>query len=206
MDCIILDVDGTLWDTTPVVCDVWNGVLKDRDDVAWRATPDRLRKLFGRPLSEIAALAFPELSVKEQTKLIDKCSKAEQAALKKTPGRPFEGMIETIAKLSQKYKVCIVSNCEAGYIELMMAAFGLEKYITDFECPGYTGLTKGENCKLVMERNGFQSAVYVGDTQGDANAASFAGIPFVFCEYGFGEVEKYDYCIKSFPELLELFY
>ncbi len=86
-----------------------------------------------------------------------------------------------------------------------MKSLGIEDCITDFECPGYTGLPKGENCKLVMERNGFQSAVYVGDTQGDADAAALAGIPFVFCEYGFGEVEKYDYSIKKFPELLELF-
>lgn len=205
MDCIILDIDGTLWDTTPIVSEVWNDVLKDRTDVAWRATPDNLKKLFGRPLSAIAAMAFPELSLEEQMVLIGKCSEAEQKALKKTPGIPFDGMIETIAKLSENFKVCIVSNCEAGYIELMMESFGIEKYITDFECPGYTGLSKGENCKLVMERNGFKSAVYVGDTQGDADSAAYAGIPFVYCEYGFGEVEKYDYSIKKFPELLELF-
>ena len=56
-----------------------------------------------------------------------------------------------------------------------------------------------------MERNGFQSAVYVGDTQGDCDASAFAGIPFVFCEYGFGNVDRYDYKIQKFSELLELF-
>ncbi len=205
MDCIILDVDGTLWDTTSIVTNAWMEVLKDRTDVAWRPTPDNLKKLFGRPLSEIAALAFPELSKEEQTTLIDQCCVTEQRTLKKTPGIPFEGMVETVAALSEKYKVCIVSNCEAGYIELMMAAFGLEKYITDFECPGYTGLSKGENCKLIIERNNFKSAVYVGDTQGDRDAAKFAEIPFVYCEYGFGEVDSYEYSIKRLPELLELF-
>lgn len=205
MDSIILDIDGTLWDTTPIVCNVWNEVLKNRNDIAWRATPDNLKKLFGRPLSEIAALAFPELSNEEQTKLIDQLCEAEQAALKKTPGIPFDNMVETVAELSKRYKVCIVSNCEAGYIELMMSSFGIEKYITDFECPGYTGLSKGENIKLIMERNDFKSAVYVGDTLGDATAAAFAKIPFVYCEYGFGEVESYDYSIQHFPELLDLF-
>ena len=62
MDCIILDIDGTLWDTTPIVTNAWNEVLKDHPEIAWRPTPDNLKKLFGRPLSEIAALAFPELS------------------------------------------------------------------------------------------------------------------------------------------------
>ena len=43
MDCIILDIDGTLWDTTPIVADAWNTVLENRTDVAWRATADKLK-------------------------------------------------------------------------------------------------------------------------------------------------------------------
>lgn len=205
MDCIILDIDGTLWDTTPIVADAWNEVLKDRTDVAWRGSSVKLKALFGRPLPVIASMIFTELSEKEQLILIDECCEAEHHALEKMPGKVFEGVVETIQKLSEKYKVCIVSNCQAGYIELTMKCLGIEDCITDFECPGYSGLPKGENCKLVMERNGFKTAVYVGDTQGDADASSFAGIPFVFCEYGFGEVEKADYRIKKFSELLELF-
>lgn len=205
MDCIILDIDGTLWDTTPIVAEAWNKALEKRSDVAWRASADKLKALFGRPLSVIASMIFPELSQKEQIILIDECCEEEHYALEKTPGHVFEGVVETIRKLSEKYKVCIVSNCQAGYIELTMKCLGIEAYITDFECPGYTGLPKGENCKLVMERNGFKSAVYVGDTQGDAEASAFAGIPFVYCSYGFGSPETYDYKIEKFSELLELF-
>ena len=205
MDCIILDIDGTLWDTTPVVAEAWNIALDKRPDVAWRATADKLRALFGRPLAEIAALTFPELSTTEQLLLIDQCCEEEHKALEKTPGLIFEGVVETIKALSEKYKVCIVSNCQAGYVELTMNCLGIETYITDFECPGYTGLTKGENCKLVMERNGFTSAVYVGDTQGDSEASAFAGIPYVYCAYGFGTAKNYDYRIEKFSELLKLF-
>lgn len=205
MDCIILDIDGTLWDTTPVVAKAWGEALKDRTDIAWRPTADNLKQLFGRPMWAIAAAAFPELSSEEQMELMNRCCESEEQALEKMPGNVFEGVVETIKKLSEKYPVCIVSNCQAGYIELTMRALDIENYITDFECPGYSGLPKGENCKLVMERNGFTSAVYVGDTQGDADAAAFAGIPFVFCEYGFGNADHCDYSIRKFPELLELF-
>lgn len=205
MDCIILDIDGTLWDTTPIVAEAWNKALEKRSDVAWRASADKLKALFGRPLSVIASMIFPELSEKEQIILIDECCEEEHHALEKTSGHVFEGVVETIRKLSEKYKICIVSNCQAGYIELTMKCLGIEEYITDFECPGYTGLPKGENCKLVMERNGFKSAVYVGDTQGDAEASAFAGISFVYCAYGFGSPETYDYKIEKFSELLELF-
>lgn len=205
MDCIILDIDGTLWDSTPIVADAWNVILKDRTDVAWRATPENLKQLFGRPLPVIASMIFTELPVEEQNTLINQCCEEEHLALKKTPGFAFEGVVDTIKKLSEKYKVCIVSNCQSGYIELTSKALGIEAYITDSECPGNTGLSKGENCKLLMERNGFKEAVYVGDTQGDLEACEFAGIPFVYCTYGFGQPDRYDYRIEKFTELLELF-
>lgn len=45
----------------------------------------------------------------------------------------------------------------------------------------------------------------MGDTEGDQKAAAFAGIPFVFASYGFGEVSGADYTINRFCDLLELF-
>ena len=205
MDCIILDIDGTLWDTTPIVAEAWNKVLSHRPDVAWRASADNLKALFGRPLPVIASMIFTELSPEDQLTLVDQCCQEEHKALEKTPGTIFEGVVETIKKLSEKYKICIVSNCEAGYIEVTSKQLGIESYITDGECPGYSGLSKGENIKLVMERNGFKSAVYVGDTQGDCEACAYAKVPFVYCSYGFGTPEHYDYKISKFSELLDLF-
>ena len=67
----------------------------------------------------------------------------------------------------------------------------------DFECAGNTGKPKGENNKLVIERNNLKSPVYVGDTQGDLQSAIDANIPFVFAEYGFGNVDRYDYKIEN---------
>ena len=67
-----------------------------------------------------------------------------------------------------------------------------------------TGLTKGENIKLIIERNNLINSIYVGDTDGDLKASRFAGIPFIYARYGFGEVKEYDYVIDSFDELLKL--
>ena len=145
MDCIILDIDGTLWDTTPTVADAWNEALKGRTDVAWRATPDNLKKLFGKPMWAIAAEAFPELPQEEQMKLMDLCCENEEEVLKKRPGTVFEGVVETIRELSKKYKVCIVSNCQAGYIEVFLSATGYSGYFKGHLCPGDTGRAKAEN-------------------------------------------------------------
>ncbi len=204
MDAVLLDIDGTLWDSTAVVAQVWNQVLETKTEVAFRATPQRLKELFGRTLYEIAAIVFPELDEEGQRRLIDECCDKEHEYLAAHPGKVFDGVVETVKKLAENYKVCIVSNCEAGYIELVMEALGITQYITDFECPGYTGKGKGYNCQLVMARNHFTSAIYVGDTQGDLDACRFVGLPFVYCKYGFGQPEEWDYSIERFEELLTL--
>lgn len=205
MEAIFLDIDGTLWDSTGTVAQAWNKVLDSKPEIPIRVNPEELKGLFGKPLYEIAAVIFKNYDTEMQHKLIDECCEHEHEMLEEKPGIIFEGVVETIKELAKKYKVCIISNCEAGYIELVMDKLDIKDYITDFECPGYTGLSKGENCKLVMDRNGFKDVVYVGDTQGDYEATRVAGIPFVFCEYGFGKPEGYEYSVKKFSDLLELF-
>ena len=61
-----------------------------------------------------------------------------------------------------------------------------------------------ETIRLLMERNGIEQAIYVGDTQGDLNAADLAGIPFVYAAYGFGQVNRETEQIASLGELPEL--
>lgn len=98
------------------------------------------------------------------------------------------GWPETLAALAQKYALFVVSNSQDGYVQAFLHWSGLTCF-RDIEMAGRTGLDKGANIRLVMERNGVTKAVYVGDTQGDADAAAKAGIPFIFTEYGFGSVK-----------------
>lgn len=205
MDAIFLDIDGTLWDSTHIVSEAWNEVLSPKPEINFVVTPELLKTLFGKPLSEIAAAIFKDFPKEKQTELIDECCEREHEVLAVKSGIIFDGVVDTIKELAKKYPVCIVSNCEAGYIELVCDKLGIKDCIKDGECPGYSGLGKGDNIKLVMERNGFKDIVYVGDTQGDYEATRIAGVPFVYCKYGFGNPEGYEYSIEKFSELLELF-
>ena len=116
----------------------------------------------------------------------------------------YSNVTETIISLSKKYKLYIVSNCVEGYIESFFEATGLKSCFEDYESNGRTGLSKAENIRLVMERNGVKRAIYIGDTLKDKEAAEAANIPFIHASYGFGSVEQVQYAIKDIKELLDL--
>ena len=92
--------------------------------------------------------------------------------------------------LREKYHLYIVSNCLDGYIQSFLTYHRFWDCFEDLECLGRTGKTKGENIRLIMERNAVDAAIYVGDTASDCAAAKKAGIPFVHAAYGFGKVES----------------
>lgn len=205
MDSIIFDLDGTLWDSTEVVTAAWKAVLGKYPETGNGITKEALQGIMGLQIAEVGRLLFPSLEEEMQRKIMDDCCEMECKYLAKQGGVLFGELEEVLHALSQKYKLFIVSNCQAGYIEAFYGYHRLDKYFTDFENPGRTGLSKGENIKLIMQRNHLTSPVYVGDTEGDQKSAAFAGIPFVYASYGFGEVHSPDYTIHRFSELLELF-
>ena len=107
-------------------------------------------------------------------------------------------------ELKKKYKLFVVSNCQQGYIESFIHAHHLEKCFDDTQSWGDNPVSKGENNQVIMKRNGVTKAVYVGDTAGDEQSARDAGIPFIFCAYGFGQAKSPDAIINSFEELKDI--
>ena len=94
-----------------------------------------------------------------------------------------------LADLKKEYFLAIVSNYQCGYIEAFLEHYGFGKYIDDIQCFGMNEVPKGENIRLVAERNHLEDAVYVGDIQGDYDASKAAGVKFIHAAYGFGEIE-----------------
>jgi phosphoglycolate phosphatase len=204
MEALIFDLDGTLWDSTEEVAYSWNEALREETDMNRVLTAEELKKEFGKPLPEIVENVFPELSKEEQDELSEHLFRYENTWLEKAPCKIYDKMAETLQELSKRYKLFIVSNCQAGYIEAFLKNTGVGAYITDHTCPGDTGVLKAENIRIIMERNGVKDVAYVGDTQGDADACKAAGVPIIHAAYGFGQVEEPWKVIHSLEELLNL--
>lgn len=205
MDGIIFDIDGTLWDSTDSVAASWNRAIRENTSLDLTLDAGILSGLFGKTMTEIGRALFPDDPEEEQARILDICFRYENDYLRDHPGVVYDGVADTIRKLYEKYPLFIVSNCQLGYIEVTMKGAGIESFIKDHLCFGETQVSKGKTLLMLMERNNLKSPVYVGDTQGDADACRFAGIPFIFAEYGFGDVPDAETRIRSFRELGEMF-
>ncbi|WP_341456629.1 HAD family hydrolase [Clostridium oryzae] len=201
----MFDVDGTLWDTTEVVAKAWNKAIAEIGGTSTNVTSFMLKKEFGKTMDTIANNLFNDASEEKRNLIMQRCCEYEHDALREnTDNLLFPNVKETIQKLSEKCHLFIVSNCQSGYIELFMKKAEIEKYITDYECFGNTGKGKGENIRLVIDRNNLKDTIYVGDTQGDYEATLLAKVPFVYAKYGFGSVENCYAAINEITDLLNL--
>lgn len=202
-DGVLFDLDGTLWDATAGLADSWAEALADEPDVPRPPTKAELEGVMGMTDKELVAVIFPQVSQERGLELFEKCCSAENEYLRRHGGKLYDGLAATLEALAGKFPLFIVSNCNLGYIPCFLEAHGLERLFRDWECIGRTGLEKWENIRLVVERNGLQHPVYVGDTGLDQSSARKAGVPFIHAAYGFGIVRNAP-AVQSPRELLEL--
>ena len=195
---IIFDLDGTLWDSTETVLPAWNDSLKDG---GCELTLPALRALMGKTMEQIGGLLMPQLPLERQIEIMRGCFARELPLLRANGAKTYPFLKETLETLAKDYTLAVVSNCQIGYIEAFIEHYRFEGIISDHECVGRTGKSKGENIALVCERNGIESAVYVGDTQGDLDAADAARLPFIWASYGFGTIDRDEPKIDSLSEL-----
>lgn len=200
-DSIIFDVDGTIWDTTPIVSEAWNKALDDLNLQAYHVNPTRLKGLFGLPMEAIIEDILPDQSNEVRATYKPLCYHYEEQFVGETGGILYPGMAEALEALSQKFPLYIVSNCQSGYIELMLRKTGFASYFSDFTCYGDNGLMKDANIRLIIERNNLCAPIYVGDTSMDEDACSKADVPFCFARYGFGTAKSPRIIIDSIGEL-----
>ena len=200
---IIFDLDGTLWDASEEVTRSWNMALESITDFNLRIDRDDMMRFMGNLLFDIGRMMLPKnLDDAEVQRIIELCIEYEHAYLRKYGAPLYENLKATLSELKKDYSLYIVSNCQAGYIEVFLDCTNLWSIFDDYECPGRSGLAKAENIKLICERNHLDKAVYVGDTDGDYRATKAAGLPFIHASYGYGIPHEKTPLVSRFDELI----
>lgn len=202
---IIFDLDGTLWDACAVMSKAWNDYMGENEPelVAQgiASTEEIMRKSCGKTMLQLADVLLGEVEPERRYAISDACWDYVVGYIGRHGGQPFPDMTDSLLELKKSYLLFIVSNGQAGYIQDFMRLTGTEDLFTDTEDFGTTKLSKGQNIRLVMERNALDEAVYVGDTRMDMEAAQEAGVPFVHAAYGFGEVPEAENSIFALGQL-----
>lgn len=202
-DSILFDLDGTLWDATSVTAGIWQIVEQNHPEIRGRVDRDTVQKYMGHTNEELASLLFPDMPFEEGYALIMESCREENRLLTEQGGILYPDTAEVITELAKQYPLFIISNCQAGYIEAFLAYYGFGNQITDHISSGDLGLSKTENIRHICRKHGLKNPVYVGDTNGDCQAAADAGCPFIFASYGFGVAER-EKCVASVDSLKAL--
>ena len=205
-ESLIFDIDGTLWDSRALVAEGYNVQLHAEGLDHLFVNADMLKPLFGKVREEIANVLFASLPEAERDPLMIRCMDAERIHMAQQPCKiAFPGVEETLEKLAKKYRLFIVSSSEQGYPELCMEKLGISRLFSGHLCFGDTRTCKGETILRLMKDHAITSACYIGDTQGDRDATVLADLPFVYCAFGFGQVDGYWKKIDKFEDLLNIF-
>ena len=205
MNMIVFDLDGTLWNSSANVAASWNIVIKEDTDSGLVLTAEDIASCMGMTMNDIADHHFGFLPEKERYALARHCEVFENDYITEHGGELYEGVEETLAKLRDDgVMMSVVSNCQEGYVKAFLDSMDMWKYFRDYEEWGRTFRSKAENIRLVMERNGADRGIYVGDIQKDSDAAHEAGVPCIWATYGFGEIKDAIAKIDSFDELPEV--
>ncbi len=204
-DSIVFDLDGTLWDSCPACAVAWNHVLA-RNGITFReiTTPD-VQAVAGRPHEDAIREAFDGLPEHHIQTLITETSEADLRFIRDLGGVLYDGVEAGLERLADRFPLFIVSNCQAGYIEMFLDETGLGRTIRDFECWGNTKRPKGDNLRGLVARNGLVRPVMIGDAEGDRQAAQSCGIPFIHVTYGYFDLAGDHRRFDSFPALTEHF-
>ena len=198
---IIFDLDGTLWDTIIPTHKAANEIAKDNN--LKEVSKETIINGMGKDKNYNATNYYPEVDLDTALELIDQSSVRNTYHLKNKEAIIYPDVEKTLQELSKKYELYIASNCFDNDYILTFKSY-LNVNFKEFIAAGSLNLNKAEAIKLLIEKNKLAKAIYVGDTQLDYESANEANIPFIYCTYGFGNIDNYKYSINSITELDEM--
>jgi len=166
-------------------------------------------RLVGFPMAEGLRLVLPNLDEASMECLHAACIEEEEAQLRAGRAALLPGakaMLEELA--SRGLKLGIASNCGHGYLEHMMTALGLERWVSEGRCLDSPGIRdKTEMVADILLHFGLEPggpALMVGDRRGDIYAGEQNGLVTVGYTGAFGDAADHmhaDHVIEHLGEL-----
>jgi len=198
---LIFDIDGTLWDAIEASTYGFNQALNLIKSPKKIQESD-IRSMTGQPWSEIYDKVF-----KSEESLADNfheiINREEAKSIRKFGGQFYPKVREVLTKLSKKYDLYLISNCQDWYLKVFLEKINLNIF-KDTDCFGNNGHAKFIMIQNMIKKHQLKGTIYIGDTQGDYDACKKSNCNFIHAKYGFCKDLKNVKSIVSLEKLLEI--
>ncbi len=187
---ILFDLDGTLLNTLEDLADAVNYILKQY------GCPERsleeVRQFVGNGALRLIQLALPGKENDPPAEEVLAAYQKYYRAHSQVKTRPYDGILEALEKISQRYPVAVVSNKPDAAVKPLCKDYFGDIYARgeSNDCPRKPA---PDMVLKAMAEIGVDACVYVGDSDVDVVTASNAGVPCLSVLWGFRDRD----CIEA---------
>lgn len=186
-NCVVFDIDGTLFDTKPGIIKAINYVLRKfgKDIIPY----ERENEFIGPPVKQsfIKLCGFSVDEAEKATALY------RQIYVDKfiSESIPYDGLTEVLGLLKQEGFVLGIATMKTRkQVDRLLEIFGYRDIFDDIECAKEDGSLSKRQMLERIKRDylGCDEFFMVGDTESDMNAADAVDYEFIFAKYGYGSI------------------
>lgn len=206
MTGILFDLDGTLLNTLEDLADATNYALR------YFGYPERtvqeVRRAVGNGAANQIRRCLPEGTPEDRAQQVLAVYKPYYTAHCQIKTKPYDGMLEALRVLKEKYPVGIVSNKPDSAVKALCEVY----------FPGIYALGERPDCprkpapdmvRRGMGAIGADCCIYVGDSEVDVQTAKNASVPCVCVLWGFRDRADLEtagamHCCETPTELIEI--
>ena len=183
---ILFDLDGTLLNTLEDLLDATNYALEVCGYP--KRTLTELRRFVGNGAENQIRMSLPEGASPEEVQRVLKIYKPYYTEHCQVKTRPYDGILESLAILKEKYPIAVVSNKPDAAVKALCGQM----------FPGIFALGEAPDCPRkpapdmvhkACRAIGVDTCVYVGDSEVDVRTAKNAGVPCLSVLWGFRDRE-----------------
>lgn len=184
---ILFDLDGTLLNTLEDLTDSVNHTLRHYNCPG--RTIEQVRSFVGNGARRLIQLALPGQEDDPPVEEALAFYQAYYATHAQIKTRPYDGVLEALTTLRQKYPVAIVSNKPDVAVKPLCRNFFGDVYALG-EAPGCPRKPAPDMLLKAMRDIGVESCIYVGDSDVDVITAGNAGAVCLSVLWGFQDRER----------------
>lgn len=205
---ILFDLDGTLLNTLEDLTDSVNYALAQYDCPP--RTLEDVRNFIGNGAKKLIERSLPGTDNDPDVDAVLTTYQAYYKTHSQIKTRPYDGVVEALGKIAEKYPVAIVSNKPDAPTKILCKEFFGDVYARgeSTDCP-----RKPAPDMLIkaMQMIGVDTCIYVGDSEPDIQTAKNLGVKCLSVLWGFRDRKTLEaaggtyFCDdpKKLPEILE---